>query len=144
MNDTYPPFETAVEQFQAFLASQRWPTQINWIRPGDVLRNRERLVVRVAPSAECENHAKSVFARGVAARLGVLLDAVCTDSQFTFARVVRPLDARASELQLFPDGLKLSVPGTPTNATRIGLRLRWWLWTKISIEWPGPDPDTET
>jgi hypothetical protein len=144
MNDNYPPFEASAEQFRSFLASQGWPTRIKWVRPGDVLRRRGRLAVRVAPSVECENHARSVFARGIAARLGVLLDAVCADSQSTFARVVRPLDARASELQLFPDGLKLSASAMPTNVTRIGLRLRWWLWTKIGTEWPGPDPDTET
>jgi hypothetical protein len=102
------------------------------------------LVVQVAGRAECENHAKAVFARALAARLGVLFDAVCRDPNSTFARVVRPLDARASELQLYPDGLKFSVPVKPLGATALGSGPRWWLWSSLGAEWPPPDPDTET
>jgi hypothetical protein len=143
MNDRYPPFEVAVARFQRFLGAHGWPTPVIWVRPGDVVRRRDRLVVQAAGCAQSEHHAQAAFARAIAAKLGVLVEAVCKDSHSTFARVVRPLDARASELQLYPDGLKLSVPVTPPPATTLGSGLHWWLWTKIGVEWPPPDPDTE-
>ena len=143
MSDSYLTFDAAVARFQRFLGTHGWPTPVIWVRPGDVVRRRGRLVVQVAGCAQSEHHARAVFARAIAANLGVLVEAVWTDSDSTFARVVRPLDARASELQLYPDGLKLSVPVAPLPVTTLRSGLHGWLWRKIGVEWPPPDPDTE-
>jgi hypothetical protein len=40
--------EGADARFQCFLGTHGWPTPVIWVRPGEVVRRRDRLVVQVA------------------------------------------------------------------------------------------------
>jgi len=135
----YPTFENATLEFQAFLAQQGWPPQVFWIRPEDARLRRRRINVRSMSRDVGEAHAREVYSRAVSARLGVMLEAVCRTGGLTFARVVRPIDEDASSRGLFPDGLKLSVPVSPLEAT---IASRWtWPLLAMANHWPLRDED---
>jgi hypothetical protein len=59
MSDSYLTFDAAVARFQRFLGTHGWPTPVIWVRPGDVVRRRGRLVVQVTGCAQSEHHARS-------------------------------------------------------------------------------------
>jgi hypothetical protein len=141
MDEGYPAFENAVSQFHEFLAGQRWPPRVFWIRPGDARFRRGRIVIRPVSAEVGEAHAREVYARATSTRLGVMLEAVCRVNERTFARVVRPLDEDASSRGLFPDDLKLAALESPLSAT---IASGWmWPWCATASSWPFNDPDIE-
>lgn len=141
MNEGYPAFEAAVSQFREFLVAQNWPQWVVWLGPDDARFQRGRIVIRCKSGVEREGHARVVYARAVAARLGVMLEAVCRVDGRTFARVVRPLDKDTSSQGLFPDGLKLAVPESPLPAE---MASGWmWLLSSTASRWPPSDSDIE-
>lgn len=142
MNDAYPAFEDAVQQFQTFLAGQGWPTDVQWVRPRDARLRRGRVGLRKVPRRVGQEHARNVYSRAASVRLGVMLEATCRTSDCTVARVVRPLSEDASVRALFPNGLKLSVIVEPPAAAFVS-RWRWLLFEAVG-RWPEPDPDFET
>ncbi len=144
MNERYPTFEEAALQFRQFLSSQAWPSRLVWTRPGDLVVRGRRVQARAGSEGTNERHARDVFARGVSAALGVLLEGVCHDTQRTYARVARPVDADAAERALYPNGLKLSVAVSPPPVDVVATRLAWWLWARFAQPWPPKDADIET
>jgi hypothetical protein len=140
MDDGYPAFENALSQFQEFLTKQGWPRQVFWIRPSDARFRGGRIRIR-SMSRAGDAHARRIYSEAVAARLGVMLEAVCRVDDHTFARVVRPIDDDASVRGLFPDGLKLSVPVDPPESA---LASRWtWPLFATARRWPPHDPGIE-
>jgi hypothetical protein len=139
MDAACPEFDQAVVKFQAFLAAHGWPSTVLWLRPSDAELRRKRIVVRPAPPSVGQAHARGIYSDAGSARLGVMLEGICHVDDCTFARVVRPRDADASERGLYPDGLKLAVVTSAPPAT-LG-RLWKWPWSVAGTPWPPHDPD---
>jgi hypothetical protein len=139
--DRYPSFEDSVTQFADLLLSMRWPTDVVWVRPGDVVHQHRRVAVFSQAVARGDAHARAGYAHAASVRLGAVLDAVCQVEGRTFARIVRPVNADAASRNLVPNGLKLRVPTESLVTEVVFGHLRWW-WLSLTWKpWPEDDGD---
>jgi hypothetical protein len=104
-------FDDAVSRFRAFLHSQGWPTQIIWMKPGDIILRTSEAVVICHRDVDGESGAIEIFEDASQRALGVSLDAVCTLGDATVAIVDFPSDGREAELLMYPadGGLKMRI-----------------------------------
>lgn len=139
----YPEFGSAVGQFSAFLATQGWPAEIEWVVPGQVARRRGRLLIRALGPNRGREHAASVYAEASMRGLGVCLEGLCCAADRTYARTVRPVSDDAAFRLLFPNGLKLAVPANKPTAVVVVGGWAWWWKTRGAAEWPEDNGDLE-
>jgi hypothetical protein len=104
-----PEFAEATRRFAAFLREQGWPERIQWVSEGNVERpSAAEITVYLTGDDDGAEEAERVFERGRQARLGVMLDAICTWGEATCAVVSYPRDALQAEQEWYPaPGLKL-------------------------------------
>lgn len=144
MDSEYPDFGSAVGQFRAFLVTQGWPAEIEWVVPGQVAHRRGRLLIRALGADRGRKHAASVYAEASMRGLGVCLEGLCCASDRTYARTVRPVSDAAAGRLLFPNGLKLAVPTDKPEAAVVVGGWTWWWMTRGATKWPEDFGDLET
>jgi len=132
---SYPTFHEAEAQLRDFLRSNQWPTEIAWIRLGDVAVLGVGLTLH--PSTEGYPYAVKVYKEGVQQSLGVKFEAICCDSDRSYCLVWIPSDETEAEYALMPQGLKLSVLAAPRHIKIARGRLHWWWLKRKALPWPG-------
>ena len=143
MDTDYPDFESAAARFREFLAAQGWPATVAWVLPGDVIIRRGKLFVRSESVQGAEGVARHVYVEGARRQLGVCLEAICSSSDRSFARVARPVSEDAASRLLFPDGLKLSIPASKSAVKVVSGWWRWWWLKRHADQWPDDSEDIE-
>ena len=109
-----PTFEEACSRFRKFLADTKWPEELVWIRPDDVLGSGRRFLFIKSP-APIDNleHYRNQFKTGMDRELGVLINTLCKSKSTTYCFVWAPADKDESVRHMMPitgDYLKMSIP----------------------------------
>jgi hypothetical protein len=130
LNEEKTNFDEAVMKFGDFLKANRFPREIVWVQPEDVLLTGKRLVhVRVYSQETREKMARKTYEEGMPRRLGVLLGTICEMGSTTCSFVWAPESKDEAARALMPVGLKLrasldKIRGIPVKS---GL---WWMYLK--------------
>lgn len=123
MND-YPTFGEAIEQFRAFAASQKVPSELLFLKVDDVVVSGDCATIRRPPERERRDEARTKYENAVRQRWGVELKGIISCEQFLGCYVYSPASDEESIERLMPDGLKLSIL-TPLLKGVFGARLLW-------------------
>jgi hypothetical protein len=130
---SYPTFHEAEAQLRDFLGSNKWPTEIAWIRVGDVATLGSGLILH--PSINGDLHAVKVYQEGIQKNLGIQLQGICCDGHRSYCLVWGPSDDTEAEYALMPQGLKLSVLVSPRHVKVARGRLLWWWLRRKALPW---------
>ncbi len=120
-----PDFDTAVSQFQRFLAEQSHPTEIVWAFREDLYSPSGCFRVRSPTPPENESLARRVFEGGRVRGL-VEVSALCRLPSAVVATVWFPATSD-EQVQGWSHGLKLSIHSPLTEAKPIHSSLSWRL-----------------
>src|SRR5215471_9030931 len=124
-SDPPPTLEAAEERFRTFLASQSYPKTVCWLRPGDVLLDKERHFWIKEHRGRAAKDAAQRYSHGLERNLGIELRAICATEAQTFAFVFVPQDELDAQHRLMGRGLKLSCPVDRYSASTISSPLKW-------------------
>ena len=122
-----PTFEAAEQKLSAFLRGQNFPARICWLIPGDVVVDNQRRYWVRDRRAKAAQYAARRYAEGIRRKLGILLQAICSNEVETFASVFVPDDDLAAQYHLIGRGLKLSCPVERCSTTSTTNPVRWLL-----------------
>ncbi len=123
-------FGVTVARFQQFLGQNRYPENIVWVMPEDVLMTgRQFVYVRVPVPAANETRARSMYDEGVTRGRGLLMSTICEMEASTCCYVWYPSRAEEKPEGLWPlDGsVKLSAKMETSRVTGkpVENRLLW-------------------
>jgi len=123
-------FQSAVARFRAFLRQNKYPENIVWLMPEDVLLSGKRfLYVRVPVSSANEVKARKIYDDGLANGRGLLMSTICEMKDSTCCYLFYPRRGEEEPQGLWPqDGsVKLSAKlGTSRVAGKpVKNRLLW-------------------
>jgi hypothetical protein len=128
-------FEEAVARFKGFLRQNGYSANLIWVEPSDLLLSGRRIIyVKLPVSAGNLNSARTRFATGMSAGIGVTFGTICELQNATCCYAWTPNDHTEKETHLMGDGLKLSVRiGTPRIT---GTPIRSWAhWQILKIRY---------
>jgi hypothetical protein len=120
-------FDDALVGFKQFLARNKFPDEIVWIAPNDVLSSGStRIYVKAKPDQSNESRVRELFNAAVAHNTGILLAALCEMNEKTLCYAWVPADALEADRNLIPKGVKMSAP-TDRHICAIPVRsgLKW-------------------
>lgn len=110
-------FNEALVGFQQFLEKNRYPREVVWVRPDDVLVSSKPVIyVKVPVPGDNQQSVRKLFELGISQRKGVLFDTLCEGDGVTFSYAWVPRDESEAEQALMPEGLKMSAK---TGASRM-------------------------
>jgi len=123
-----PPFDSAVQQLQHFLAEQGWPTRLVWRTEPDIVHLPGRdVVVRRRDEREAASAARVHYNEGFRQGVGIALQVPCEVEGAACTTVYWTTDVVEAEYRMLPDdGLKLSVATDHPTGRYVG-PLGWWL-----------------
>jgi hypothetical protein len=124
-------FEDAVARFQNFLKTNKYPSEIVWVQPDDVLLTGKRLVyVRVSAPKVRQRMAKQICEEGMEKKRGVLLGTICELGATTCAYVWAPANDDEAVRALMPVDLKLSAKTGRIRGVSVESGI-WWACLKL-------------
>jgi hypothetical protein len=131
-----PPFDSAVQQLQQFLAQQGWPTRLVWRTEADVVHLPDRdVVVRRRVEREAASAARVHYDEGFRRGVGIALQVRCEVDGAACTTVYWTTDVVEAEYRMSPDhGLKLSVATKHPTGSCVG-PLAWWLASERRKRW---------
>jgi hypothetical protein len=127
-------FEEALATFRDFLIAQRYPPDVTWITPCDiVLAAPTRAYVKLPVPDANEKAVSALFGAAsvglddAVRELGPVFQAVGASDDRTFAYAWRPADLEQARRNLVGRGLKLSIAARESRLCVIEVRgaLRW-------------------
>jgi len=123
-NNAMPPFQEAVEDFRAFLATQGVNSKLLWIFREDVVWHQYRVFIRQPLPSNNERAVEVLYKRGVRRGLGISRGVLCLLKLRPCCYIRLPADEEDAEYAML-SGLKLSVPVNPLEARSVRGRLQW-------------------
>lgn len=128
MNHSWPSFDEALKDYQAYLYDQKWPKQIRWIHAGGVRYWHDQLYIRINDKFKSESEAQRIYDIGISRQLGIAMHGLCHTEDTTWAYVSSPLNQDASERLMYSlTDLKMSVFINPPKASYVSNSLYWLL-----------------
>src|ERR1043165_3610153 len=109
-----PTFDEACNRFRKLLTDTRWPEELVWLQPNDVLVTGQRFFFIKSP-APVGNlaHYRNQFETGMDRELGVSIYALTKSKTTTYCFVWTPADEDESVRYIMPitgDYLKIGIP----------------------------------
>ena len=120
-----PPFDEALDSFQAFLAKEGLSTNIIWIFREDVVIVWGHIYIN-APAENAVWLVEQLYRQGQEVGLGIHLNTFCMLEGRPACYIWLPKDKTDAEYRML-SGLKLSIPAGLSRrmATPVANRLRW-------------------
>jgi hypothetical protein len=131
-----PPFDSAVQRLQRFLAEQGWPTRLVWRTDGDIVHVPSGdVVVRRRVEGEAASAARKHYDEGLRQGGGIALEVPCEVDGAACTTVYWTTDVVEAGYRMLPDhGLKLSVATQHPTGSGVGI-LGWWLASQRRKRW---------
>jgi hypothetical protein len=116
-------FEESFAKFQAFLAKNKYPTSVVWLKPADVVLARgNKIYVKLPVSPENECVARDELSKSAGLPHGVVFHAIGSNDATTFAYAWRPKNRDEALRSLSAAGVKFSAATTESRRDFVEVR----------------------